>query len=158
MLRIFRREGARQGCGAYERDRWNNNFFYNFDLFKRQQFLFKNLTNVEIYLNLYLNLGLFIFIYELDRFDRCSELTFISHVIYFIFGARPSWSSLQVQLNLIISFHYSARRLRGVYVCLTMVSSPTSAKIAYAALWDLGAWRAPTAIVMWNIFKNSKWI
>ena len=39
-----------------------------------------------------------------------------------------------------------------------MASSPTSAKIAYAALWDLGAWRAPTAIVMWNIFMNSKWI
>ena len=35
-------------------------------------------------------------------------------MIYFIFGARPSWSSLQVQLNLIISFRYSARRLRSV--------------------------------------------
>ena len=98
----------------------------------------QSLKFILIY-NLNLNLGLFIFIYELDRFDRCSELTFIFHVIYFIFGARPSWSSLQVQLNLIISFHYSARRLRGVYLCLMMVSSPTSAKIAYAALWDLGA-------------------
>ena len=27
LLRIFRREGARQGCGAYERDRCNNYFF-----------------------------------------------------------------------------------------------------------------------------------
>ena len=26
--------------------------FYNFDLFKRQQFLFKNLTTVKIYFNL----------------------------------------------------------------------------------------------------------
>ena len=76
---------------------------------------------------------------ELDRFDRYSELTFIFHVMYFIFGARPSWSSFQVQLNLIISFRYSARRLRGVYLCLIMVSSPTAAKIADAALWDFGA-------------------
>ena len=105
-----------------------------------------------------LNLRFFIVLYELDRFDRCSELTFIFHVIYFIFGARPSWSSLQVQLILIISFHYSARRLRGVYLCSIMVNSSTSAKIAYTALWDLGAWRAPTVIAMWNIFKNPKWI
>ena len=90
--------------------------------------------------------------------SRLQVQLLFSMAFYFIFGARPSWSSLQVQLNLIISFHYSARRLRGVYVCLTMVRSPTSAKIAYAALWDLGAWRAPTAIVTWNIFKNSKWI
>ena len=76
----------------------------------------------------------------------------------FYFRTRPSWSSLQVQLNLIISFRYSARRLRGVYLCLIMVSSPTSAKIADATLWDLGAWRAPTVIAVWNIFKNSKWI
>ena len=117
----------------------------------------QSLKFILIY-NLNLKLSFFIFIYELDRFDRCSELTFIFHIIYFIFGARPSWSSLQVQLNLIISFHYSARRLRGVYLFLIMVSSPTSAKIACAALWDLGAWRAPTVITMWNIFKNSKWI
>ena len=89
--------------------------------------------------NLNLILSFFFLIYELDRFDRCSELTFIFYVIYFIFGARPSWSSLQVQLNLIISFRYSAQRLRGVYLCLIMVSFPTSAKIADAALWDLGA-------------------
>ena len=115
----------------------------------------QSLKFILIY-NLNLNLSFFIFIYELDRFDRCSELTFILHVIYFIFGARPSWLSLQVQLNLIISFHYSARRLRSVYLCLIMVSSPTSAKIAYAALCDLGAWKAPTVIAMRNIFKNSK--
>ena len=161
MLRIFRREGARQGCGAYERDRRNNYFLIiiliylnNNNFYSRIQQLLKFIL---IY-NLNLNLRHFIFIYELDRSDRSWELTFIFQVIYFILGARPSWSSLQVQLNLIISFHYSARRLRGVYVCLTIVSSPTSAKIAYAALWDLGAWRAPTAIVMWNISKNSKWI
>ena len=157
----FRREGARQGCEAYERDRWNNYFFIiliylngHRNFYSRIQ---QSLKFIFIY-NLNLNLRLFIFIYELDRFDRCSELTFIFHVIYFIFGARPSWSSLQVQLNLIISFHYSARCLRGVYLCLIMVSSSTSATIAYAALWDLGAWRAPTVIAVWNIFKNSKWI
>ena len=98
----------------------------------------QSLKFIFIY-NLNLNLSFFTFIYELDRFNRCSELTFIFHVIHIIFGARPSWSSLQVQMNLIISFHYSARRLRGVYLCLIMVSSPMSAKIAYAALWDLGA-------------------
>ena len=38
---FFRREGARQGCGAYERDRWNNYFLYNFDLFK---------TNIKIFI------------------------------------------------------------------------------------------------------------
>ena len=116
--------------------------FYDLYLFKQTyKFLFKNCSIVKIYFDLQFEFKFefFIFIYELDRFDRCSELTFIFHVIYFIFGARPSWSSLQLQLNLIISFHYSARRLRGVYLCLIMVSSPTSAKIACAALWDLGA-------------------
>ena len=156
----FRREVAREGCGAYERDRWNNFFFIIFIYFNKQKFLFKNWTSlkfISIY-NLNLILSFFISIYELDRLDRCSELTFIFHVIHFIFGARPSWSNLQVQLNLIISFRYSARRLRGVYLYLDMVSSPTSAKIADAALWGLGAWRAPTVIAVWNILKNSKWI
>ena len=99
---------------------------------------------------------LFLFTSSIALIDARSWLFF--HVIYFIFGARPSWSSLQVQLNLIIFFRYFAPRLRGVYLCLMMVSSPTSAKIADAALWHLGAWRAPTVIAVWNIFKNSKWM
>ena len=87
----FRREGARQGCGAYERDRWNNYFFIIFIYLNKHKIFYstieQSLKFILIY-NLNLNVSFLIFIYELDRFDRCSELTFIFHVIYFIFGAR----------------------------------------------------------------------
>ena len=49
----------------------------------------QSLKFISIY-NLNWNLSFFVFIYELDRFDRCSELTFIFHVIYFIFESRST--------------------------------------------------------------------
>ena len=132
MLRIFRREGARQGCGAYERDRWNNYFFYNFDLFKRQQFLFKNLTTVKNYFNLWFEFKFETFYFYLRARSLWSKLgvDFYFPWLFILFSeldhpgrvSKYNWIS-------IISFHYSARRLRSVYVCLTMVSSPTSQKL-----------------------------
>ena len=53
-----------------------HNYFYS----RIQQLL----EFILIY-NLNLNSRLFIFIYELDRFDRCSELTFIFHGFSFYF-------------------------------------------------------------------------
>ena len=160
---FFRRKFARQGCGTYERNRWNNYFLIIILIYLNEHRNFYSRTQQPLKFILIYN---FEFKFETFYFYlRARSLWsmlgvdfYFPWLFYFIFGARPSWSRLQVQLNLMISFHYSARRLRGVYLCLIMVSSPTSAKIAHAALWDLGAWRAPKVIAMWNIFTNSKWI
>ena len=107
--------------------------------------------------NLNLNLSFFYFYLRarslwsmlgVDFYFPCNLFYFRSSTILF---ESPSTTEFNNFFSLFCT--KSSRRL-----CLIMVSSPTSAKIEYAALWDLGAWRAPTVIAMSNIFKNSKWI
>ena len=83
VLLIFapnsRRKPARQGCRALIYLNEYKNFY------SRNQ---QSLKFILIY-NLNLNLSFFIFIYELDRFDRCSEQKFLpvtsrDYIFYFI--------------------------------------------------------------------------
>ena len=76
----FRREGAHQACGAYDRDRWNNFFFLIFIYLNKHKNFYsrieQSLKFILIY-NLNLNLSfLFLFTRTIALIDARSWLLF----------------------------------------------------------------------------------
>ena len=103
----FKREGARQGCGAYERDRGNNYFFIILIYLNEHKHFYSRIQQSLKFILIYnfeftFEFFLFLFTSSIALIDARSWLLF-SNVILFYFRSW-SWSSFQVQLNLIISF------------------------------------------------------